>query len=115
MMTLAQSINDHLPISWRFTLVLCFADDDWQVNATNDEYVVIATGASIEDALMAASEKIHLEKYAGRLNWLVNKAIETDKVSKGLISLASLGLAGPPLKLRRPNLAPSSSETKATS
>jgi hypothetical protein len=112
-MNISQSLNDHLPISWRFTLVLCLADDDWQVNATNDEYVVVATGASIEDALMAASEKIHQEKYAGRLNWLANKEAETDRVPKGSISLSSLGLAGPPLKLRRPNLAPSPSATEA--
>jgi|HubBroStandDraft_6_1064221.scaffolds.fasta_scaffold02348_6 hypothetical protein len=103
-MTLAQSINDHLPIGWHFTICLCLADDDWQINATNDEYVVVATGASIEDALVAACNKIDAEKYAGRLNWLCHKETETERVQRGTISLSSLGLAGPPLKLRRPTL-----------
>lgn len=105
-MTLSQSLNDHLPIGWRFTLVLCLADDDWQINATNDEYVVVATGSSIEDALAQASIKIHEEKYAGRLNWLSYKyETDKDKLGKAIvnISLSSLGLSQP-LKLPRPRL-----------
>ncbi len=100
-MTLSQSLNDHLPIGWRFTLVLCLAADDWQINATNDEYVVVATGSSIEDALAQASIKIHEEKYAGRLNWLANSERPMSQAST--LTLASLGLSQS-LKLPRPRL-----------
>lgn len=112
-MTLAQSLNDHLPIGWRFTICLCLADDDWQINATNDEYVVVATGLTIEDALAQASTKIHEEKYAGRLNWLAHKSTDEQRTAMSGISLASLGLSQP-LKLPRPSFAPPSSPaTKA--
>lgn len=100
-MNLTQQINNHLPIGWHVTL-LVHLDPEWQVNIHDGEYVVVATGQDIEGALSAASEKVHLESFAGRLNWLSHKStLDTRPTVRGL-SLRDIGLAGPEIKLPRP-------------
>jgi hypothetical protein len=65
-MSLLQSLNALLPIGWRLTHLI-HLDPEWQVNITDDDHVVVATGETPERALAMASANIIAERYAGRI------------------------------------------------
>ena len=76
---LAETINNLLPDAWHICNVV-FLDPDWQVIAADDDYVVVATGETIEAALAQAVTKIHLGKYAGSFSIGNLRAPEAPKV-----------------------------------
>jgi len=58
-----------MPDDWRVTHVIELNRDDWQVNCTDDDHVVVATGTNIQGALEAAREKIETGSYAEKINY----------------------------------------------
>lgn len=92
---------------WTITHVIKLGENDWQIMCHDLDHTVYATGETIELAINHAAEKIHAEKFGG-LHWTANRADGEKPFARGSISLRSLGLAGPQVKLRRPNFASSS-------
>lgn len=54
-----------LPNNFQVTHIMRIGHD-WQVNASDDEYCLFATGATITEALLNAAAKIAAEDYSGR-------------------------------------------------
>ena len=66
-MSILDDLNSQLPNDWHLTHII-YLDPEWQVNISNDEYAITATGATIEDALIAAHEKtFNPSNHLGRL------------------------------------------------
>lgn len=60
------TFNFTLAPGWTLTHIINL-EPDWQVNLKNDEHVVVATGATIDEALAAADHKIANHDYVGIL------------------------------------------------
>lgn len=65
-MTIHDDILALLPEDWHISNLINLAPN-WQINATNGEHVVIATGNEIESACALACYKIEIGDFAGRL------------------------------------------------
>ncbi len=91
-MALETSISSLLPYGWTLSNLISL-DDGWQANICDGEFVVAATGDSIEDALThAASKTLDSRHYLGRLFHLPRLAEPTPGPST---LLSALGLAKP--------------------
>ncbi len=80
---------------------------EWQVNISNDEHVCVATGETIEDALMNAYAKANEGKFTGLLIHMASHRYIGDQpiipnTNAGRQLLASLGLGrkAQPIKRR---------------
>lgn len=87
------TINAQLPDDWRLS-TLTSLGDEWQVNATDGEMVVSATGESIEDALANAAFNANNGIYLGRL-FCLGRLSAADSPTFGTL-LERIGLAKPP-------------------
>ena len=95
---IASQIASHLPEGWALHNLI-YIDPDWQVNICDGEWVVVATGETIEDALAAASAKtLDESQYIGRLACL-DRLRSAEPRDNGL--LAMLGLVQEQPKMRR--------------
>lgn len=65
-MSYADDLNALLPEDWHISNLINLAPN-WQINATNGEHVVIATGNEIESACDLACYKIEIGDFVGRL------------------------------------------------
>lgn len=66
MATLLTQLNAPLPAGWRVTHLIDL-EPMWQCNITNDEYVTLATGDTVEDAITNAAVKASNNNFVGRL------------------------------------------------
>lgn len=64
---------------WKLTHLINL-NPGWQANASNDEYVVVASGATIEDAINFANEKIEKEDFAGTKFHLSDLARDVSRI-----------------------------------
>lgn len=96
-MSIEEQFAELLPESWQLSN-LVFLNPEWQVNATDGEYVVVATGLSITEALDNAYLKVDAGIYIGRLALL--DRIHREPVV-GTLDLRSLGLSRPKPKIER--------------
>lgn len=86
---------------WYLTHAIRLGEADWQVNITDDEHVCVATGETIEYALIAAQAKALEGKFVGQLFHLSSKFIGEKSLQAGRSLLASLGLTKPPSPIKR--------------
>lgn len=86
-MTIANDLLALLPDDWHISNIINLDNASWQVNASNGEHVVVATGEEIEDACTIACHKIDIGDFAGRLFYLERmKAVEAPTAeSKSLL------------------------------
>jgi len=88
-----------LPSGWLLTHIINL-DPGWQVNTKDDEYVVVATGDSIEAAMNNALQKITQHQYTGPIFRLAStKQLELAFDGKNLLS--ALGLTRPSAPIKR--------------
>lgn len=88
-------IQELLPEDWGLSN-LVWLNLEWQVNVTNGEYVVVATGDSISNALDNAHRKIESGEFIGRLFWLER----TYREPLSRIDISAL-LAPTPVRIQR--------------
>lgn len=74
-----------LPHDWIVTHII-FLDPDWQINAMDTEYAIIATGDTVEDALTSVRDRIAKGEYNGRVH-------DGNPIAPKLEFTASLSLA----------------------
>lgn len=67
-MTLHSHLHSHLPEGWVLSNLI-YLDPEWQVNIRDDEGVIVATGASIEESLHNATVKAYEGTYVGRFKY----------------------------------------------
>lgn len=66
METLSAQLQSSLPEGWKLTHLILL-DPEWQCNITDDEYVAIGTGESLESAITSAAQKALDGQTVGRL------------------------------------------------
>lgn len=79
-----------LPEDWRISNLINL-DPNWQINATDGEHVVVATGAEIESACALACYKISIGDFAGRLFYLERMKAAEAPTAEGKSLLQALG------------------------
>lgn len=89
-MTIHDDILALLPEDWRISNIINL-DPNWQINATNGEHVVIATGTEIEDACALACHKIEIGDFAGRLFYLERMKAAESPTAESKSLLQALG------------------------
>jgi hypothetical protein len=88
--SLQDNLNALLPEDWALSNLINL-DPGWQVNATNGEHVVVATGADIESACALACHKIDIGDFAGRLFHLERMKATEPSSPEGKSLLQALG------------------------
>lgn len=91
-------IQEYLPEGWCITHIISL-EPEWQVNAKDDEHVVVATGDSIDEALGNACDKIANHQYHGRLFELERMYREPAQIPFNLA--LALGIRKPQIITRR--------------
>lgn len=66
-MSLADDLNSLLPDDWYISNIINLDHTSWQVNASDGEHVVVASGEEIESACALACHKITIGDFVGRL------------------------------------------------
>ncbi len=88
-MSILESLNSWLPDGWTISHVIAL-EASWEVIIGNGEYVIVATGDEIEDALFIAADKTEDHaNYTKRLFSLENYAYSAEPRPK--VSLDGLG------------------------
>lgn len=96
-LTLQDELNSRLPEGWYISNIINLNHVEWQINASNEEYVASATGEEIETALAALHDKILEGKYTGRLFSVARMA----HVEQKLTLAQALGIVRPVVKIER--------------
>lgn len=81
MSDLATLLNAFPLEGWQVSNVVRLTEDSWQVNITNEEHLVLATGDTIEAAFDKANDKASRGEYYGRL--ITAARITWEEVSDG--------------------------------
>lgn len=102
-MTLANDLNSLLPDDWYISNIINLNHSTWQINASDGEHVVVASGDEIEDACDLACYKIGIGDFAGRLFSLgrLRHAEAPTVESKSLLQSLGFKPKPPPEPLRR--------------
>lgn len=91
MSSLFITLHNQIPEGFHLSNLI-FLDPEWQANIADDEGVIVATGESIEDALINASLKALSGTYVGKYKLnrteglLTNLAERLGLISKGRIN-----------------------------
>lgn len=87
---IADDLNRFMPEGWKLTHLINL-EGEWQANICDDEFVVVATGKEIEEAVYNAAQKTYNESsYTGRLFHL--GAMRLEKPNRPPLSLSDLGI-----------------------
>jgi len=92
MSPIEEALNSNLPDDWQVTNLSELGDRDWQVICSDEVHVVIATGDTIEDAILHAAARIFDGVYAGTL---FGAAKRDEFEDKKIPLLSLLGLEKP--------------------
>lgn len=90
-MTFAADLNALFPDDWCVSNIINLNDTGWQINASDGEHVVIATGTEIEDACALACHKIDIGDFAGRLFYLERMKAAEGPTAESKSLLQALG------------------------
>lgn len=88
---ISASLSALCPQSWRIAHLSYLGPDDWQVAISDEEWVILGTGETIEVAIAIAAERTCDERYYRRRLISAPRAVET--VGRNL--LQALGLTKP--------------------
>lgn len=89
-----------MPEGWILTHIINL-DPGWQVNTKDDEHVVVATGETIEEAIIGASIKIAYGDYNGTLFHVASIRSPEFNFDSPRALLAKLGLTRPSAPIKR--------------
>lgn len=98
MVSLETQIAEQLPPDWQLSNLI-FNDNTWQVNATDNEHVVVATGATISEALDNAYIKADTGEFNGRL-FSLGRIESSDHMRDSLADLLATLPPAKPFKRR---------------